>query len=270
MLPIERESAKAEREAAVAAAQRASAAGELLKTERRMGELQVRRVGLERELAKDENQSGVSRQNILNQLSETADEAQGVGTLQQQARRSVYDAAKSEAGARQRAGMGAVQKLQAEAGGLEEDAAQAAGGARQLGGMNRYARANAVQSLQLLQQFGPDLLSPQQLAQAQSIAPRTAGKILEQFGKGTSEYADLQRLAPADFAGDPDDLRRCADGKLAEAAKRELELERDAARAVREAGADVGKYLADVIRQLASEIKKQIDVKKLQEKGSSN
>ncbi len=256
MLPLERESAKAEREAAVATAQRVSAGTELVKVENRMAELQNKRSKLQREL--EQHGSGAGRQRVLHQLSETENELQGMGGVQRQARMGVYQSAQQEAEARRAAGMVGVRKLQAEASGLEEDAAAAAGGARQLGGMGRSKRMDGVNALRRLQTYGPELVGQADLAAAQAIAPQTVGKILERHGAGTAEFATLRDLAPADFAGDPEELRKKAAAKRDEATKKELDLEREAARAGDAAGRDLGAAMSTMMKTLVESAKREM------------
>ncbi|AWM38131.1 Outer membrane protein (OmpH-like) [Gemmata obscuriglobus] len=299
LLPIEREEAKLQREAAVATAQRASAEAALGDIQAKRAEAARREQQKGRELGGDgrpllptavsllafgpvthallggrgtydANQSGVSRQRTLYEQAAAGAEAQQLGELEKQARRAVVEARRREAETGRSAGQARVQRLQAEADILDGDASQAASGAQSLGGMDRFSRANAVRSLQLLQQFGPERMSPRELAEARAVAPQTVAKILEQAGKQTPQFDALRALAPADYAGDPEELRRKAQEKRDEAAQKELDLDRTLATKVAAAGRDLGKYIGDIIDQIADEIKKGIDRDKRIGRGASS
>lgn len=284
MLSIERDSAKAEREAAVATSQRVAAQRELGGLESRSLALQDKRTKLEKELAgspgvrvaptgntlldryagyagaaSSSAPGGVDRQRLMNELAATDAEIASVGTLRRNAGESVAEFRKREAQAKNNAGMMGVRRLNAEAGQLEEDAANAAGGAQRLGGMDRFGRADAVQSLEMLQRFGPDMLDPSQIAAASSIAPQTVAKILERSGRGSAEFSRLQTLAPADFAGDPDALRRLAGEKRDEAAAKELELEKSLADTAVSAGRDLGALISKIMKEMTDAAREQIE-----------
>ena len=255
MLPLERESAKAEREAAAAAAQRTAANKELANVEKRQNELVAERKKLERDV---DNTSGAKRQEALFALQRNEEETKAQAGLRRQAAQQSAEAARQAAQAKAASDMVGVRKLQAEAGMLEEDAATAAGGARRLGTMDAFDRADAVESLRLLKQFGPEALDPQQVQAALSIAPETAGKVVEKFGAGTAEFRALMKEAPADFAGDPEKLRQEAAAKRDEAARKELEVEATLARSSAEAGRDLGKMVADSFQKVVDAAKNEI------------
>jgi hypothetical protein len=255
LLPLERESAKAEREAAVAAAQRAAAGTELAKAETRMADLRRERARLDRELAGAG--SGPERQRLLLAIGNNENEG-----LRRSAASGLADARRGEAQARYAAGAVGVARLGAEAQGLEEDAASAAGTAARLGGQNRFQRANARSAFERLKQFGPELLSETELAQAQSYAPQEAAKILQKFGEGTDEFKAGVADKLVGFEGAPEELRRRAAEKRDEAARGQLDLDKALADATAAAGRDlaqqIGKVIRDVVESTVKELKNQV------------
>jgi hypothetical protein len=136
--------------------------------------------------------------------------------------------------------------------------------------MQPWDRADAVYNLELLQRFGPDMLAPEQLAAAQGIAPQTVAKILEQRGRQTGEFQRLQQLAPADFAGDPNDLRTRASELRDQQVKQQLELERVMAEGAAEAGEKMGAAVVDAMQQVVDMAIKTIRTRLLQAKNASS
>lgn len=246
MLPLERESAKAEREAAAASAQRTASNKELANIEKRQVEL----VGERRKLEKQsENTSGVERQRAILALQRNEQETQALGGQRQQAAGQVAAATNADAQARAGVQMVGVRKLQSEAQGLEEDAAQAAGGARRLGMMSSFERSRAAEAVRQAQTSGVESLTERQRQLAMSVAPETLGKKFEEVGARSGAFADLTKSAPADFAGDPEKLRKEAAAKRDEAAKKELDVEASVAKVASEAGREQGKLIADAIKK---------------------
>jgi hypothetical protein len=289
ILPIEKEIAKAERETAVAAERR-------LKSQKEMDKLYREEVELRDTISKAEARgSGRDRESLLTKaqvsllgrrgeeesdyrkvardldlISTSREDLKDVVAKRREAARSVSEATAAEAESRYRLGMTGVGRLRSDAESLENKAALAAGGAQRLGGMDRFARAGAVQSLELLQKFGPDYLDPSQLAQAQSLAPQTVAKILEKQGAGSAEFNRLRELAPVDYAGDPETLRREASEKRDEASRKELDLEATMAETTASAGRELGRAVADSIRDVVNEAIKTIKNELMRAKGAAS
>lgn len=86
-------------------------------------------------------------------------------------------------------------------------------------GTQTFARANvgermqAIQAIQMAQQYGTDMVPPELRAIGEQFAPNTFNKLYENQVKGNPGLRQLQDIAPADFRpGDtPQDLRRQID-----------------------------------------------------------
>jgi hypothetical protein len=268
LLPIQRDIARAEVEASAASAERVQAAKELQGIERRSREEAERRVGLERRLA--DTGGGVDRQRVLNEIAESQRRTTGLAELKSAAAERSGAAARAAAEAAYGVGRGRVQSSLAQAGILEGRAASAASGAARLGAMDPFERSNALYSLDLLKRYGPDMLSPEQKSAAASLAPQTANKIFEQRGAAAGEFQQLQRIAPADFAGNPDDLRRRAGELRDDAAKSQLELDRSLADASVSAASEIAKAVTEAMRLISAETVRQIKTELLRGKNTSS
>jgi hypothetical protein len=260
LLVVDREIAKSERESSAAAAQRVAAAKELQKIDTQLTALQRNRGVFTRNVGR--GGSGPSRLRALDDLSEYDQEIGGVAAQRRAAAEQLRaaEAASAQSGART-AGLRAT-RLDTRAGLLESQAANSASAATRLGGMDPFRRAEAVNALQMLQAFGPDAIGPEQVALAQSVAPQTVQKILQQRGQRTGEFARLEQLAPGDVAGRADDLERRAAELRDEAVKIRLEAEKTVADVALESGKEFGSAVADAIRQMTqaaiNEVKTQL------------
>lgn len=251
VLPIEREIAKAQREAAAATAQREASARELSKIEDRGRALTAERARLEKELAKEDG--GPKRLRILNDQDRVKQESDALQSQRQAGAQQLASARQAESQAKARVGMGQAQLLRAGADRAEEEAATSAGGARQLGGMTAFDRARSVSALKALKTFGADALFPDQIAAAQSVAPQAVGKILEKRGASGPEFEELRKLAPEDFAGDPEELRRKAQQKRDEAERAEMKVEKTIADESAVAGRELGRTIVEAMQKLKQE-----------------
>lgn len=241
LLVLEREGQKVARETAAATASQYASEKEMLKLEE-----QNRALHAGRNLAVSNLKgagSGATRQILLDYISRQDDAIAANKAERVQAAQGIAAARGSAAQAAYAGGMVNVAGMQTRAGILEEQAGRAGGLAQRLGGMDRFARADAVQSLEYLQKYGPDVLSQEQIAQAQSIAPQTVAKILEARGARTGEFARARELAPAEIAGDPESLRAAAGALRDRAAEFTRDLESQLSATMTAAGRD----LADVI-----------------------
>jgi hypothetical protein len=97
------------------------------------------------------------------------------------------------------------------------------------------------------------MVGARDIAAADTIAPKTVAKILEKHGANTPEAARLKEIASADYAGNPEELRKAAGEKRDEAAQARFDAEGLVAKAADEAG----RQLADAV---VKSMKRAIDV----------
>lgn len=263
LLPLKREQAKAEREYAAATAERLSAQQELNKANDRARALEQQRAKLERDLQRDDNQSGVSRQNVLLRIKNVNEELAGARANQQS---SVQQSAaargrESEAGGAARLARARTELL-GRADVLDERAQTALGSASRVGGMNPFDRMQGLQAARLIADRGSVEGLPQEVVQAaQAFAPQTVGKIVQQTGAQSEAYklgATDPRLA-ADFpAGDPNALQRQADELRKQFAEAEDSINKQVAGALaasfRNVGRDIGAALAKSLQDMKADI----------------
>jgi hypothetical protein len=247
LLPIEREIAKAGRETSAATAQRVAAAKELAKLDNQALDVTTRRAKLDRDLARES--SGVARKNVLHRRDELEQKAVEIQSQRQQAAQQLAEARRQEAASEAAVSMGRAKKMLSDAADLEQEAATSRGTARSFGAMDAFGRYEAVQNVELLKRFGPDMLDPSQVQQALAVAPRLSGKILENRGLASAEFGQLQRLSPED-AVDVRGFERQAQELRDEAAKIELSAEK----AVAQASAEAGKRLGDTVVNAMNEV----------------
>jgi hypothetical protein len=247
LIPIEKEIAKAQRESTVATVQRVASQKEMEKLDRQSRDYQNEMAKL-REREEKGPQSGPKRQEILNSISATKETIENIENRRRQAAEMVAGAKNAEGQAVARVSMAEASRFRSNAESLEGKAERAESGAQRLGGMDRFARAGAIQSLKLLQQFGPDYLDPSQLAQAQSLAPQTVAKILGKQGSGLADFSELREIAPLDFEGDPETLRREAADEREKFSRRELDAETKLAETAASAGREMGMQVVRAMR----------------------
>lgn len=258
LLPLRRELARADREAAAASWERVNAERETMKLDVQLVNIRKQQAALQEKINRDQG-SGVDRQNMLVEMAGINQRYQATLANRQAAQDTLIGAKNREAEARGQSLLRRADIREAEAANLEERAATAASSARGLGAMTPVDRAFAVQSLKALQQYGPDSIPPEMLAQALSIAPQTAGKIVESRGANTPEFRELARIAPADFAGDPEKLRQDAQKARDEAEEFRIKAQQDVTAAAAEAGRDFGKFLTTIMKELIRTAKLEID-----------
>lgn len=257
LVPLQQAQVKAEREAKAATAEHAESQSELNRALRDEIRLRERRTQIQRDLENDSG--GPGRQSLLRQFENVNQDIQNVLDIQRRAREQVRTTgirAAEAGGAAGRARIAATLGFQADI--AEERAGVAAGSAQTLGGMNMFDRWFAIMSLRALQARGPEGLPPEMLAAAGRVAPQTVGKLLEGFGGGTREFQELQKLAPVDFPGVPEDLRREAAERRKEMVDRELEVERRVGEAIAQSGRDLGRFIINAINDSATATKEEI------------
>jgi hypothetical protein len=258
LVPLKQQVLQAERQTAAAVGERLQSQIELGKLEQRGKDLQTERFRIERRISQE--QTGPERLKALRDMENLNQEVQNNANLQKQARQQVYESSVKEAQAR-----GEVERtriradLIGRAENLEERAGMAAGTARRLGVMNPIEQAMAVQSVRLLEQYGPQNLPPEIVQQALSIAPEKSGKLVEQAGARSRAFQELREVAPEDAAGSPEELRRQAAELRQQAAKREFDIDRTVARTVADSGRDLGEFFTATFRSFTDAVKREVE-----------
>jgi len=258
LLPVRREMAKAEREAAGAAVERKAAEAEFIKLADREKRLIIERGEAQTKVNRDTG-SGPARQEKLLQLESRERELQAVAAEKQVAAEAKMMAMQREASARHAVGQARAGMAEARAANLEERAGTAAATEQRLGGMNVFDRQFGLQSLKDLQQYGVDRLTPEQLQAAQQMAPQTVAKILETHGAGTREAGELSKLAPADYGGRSEGLRQDAqqarDVAESERAQSDAQFYKSAA----DSGRDMAGIVKEAMRVQFESFKREIE-----------
>lgn len=251
LLPLKQAEARAEREMAQASREQLASQTELNRVKARGYELTRQRTALERRLGQSGFGSGVDRQEVLKQISDVNAELSGNLTQQRAAGDQYQNAVGSAVNARAEREKARLRtQLQGEADSLGERAQTAAGAAGRLGTMNPFDRAMGLQLTRMAQQRGSLEGLPQEyLSAIQNFAPETFRKLAEKTGAGTAEFKAGVSEFNADFAGDPETLRRReaeARRKLAEA---EFGIDSEAAGNIARSFDGFGKFVGEVINQ---------------------
>ncbi len=154
----------------------------------------------------------------------------------------IGQAKQGEAQALYNQNMVGVRGLRSNAEDMEQRAARSGGIAQTLGGMDRFGQADAVESLELLLKYGPEMLSQEQIAQTRAVAPQKVAKILEKRGAGSAAFARLGLIGDEDM-GNPEALR----GAAAIDRDRAAEFEHEAEKKLAESAASAGKVMAEAM-----------------------
>lgn len=262
ILPLKQAEAKAEREAASASKERMSYQKELVSITDRTNTLTKERGRLLAELNKDENQSGVSRMNVLKNIETVNNELEGARGLKRSATESVIGATQREAGAGgelAKARMRTQLLGQAETLAGRVETANEAGS--RLGGMNVYDRQFGLYAAKLVKERGSTDGLPDEIIQAaQNFAPQAIGSIVRKTGQGSAEFAEgFKEFGAADFgttdaAGDSkkeQELRR----QLAEG---EFKIDKDVSANIVKSFENAGRDFAAIIDEGLQKMKVEI------------
>lgn len=267
LLPVRREIARLEREASVATKERSATESEVIKATNRENDLLRRRQQLAREIARDEG-SGPERQQLLTQFRETSEAVGSAANARREAEERLAAGRLKETEARGAARRGRAELLETQAGIAEERAGTAAGTARTLGGMNVFDRDFAVAALKAVQQFGPEAVHPEMLSAAQGIAPQTVAKLTEASGTAYAERVGLAKIAPADYAGRPEELRKQAQEGRDAAERERYAAESEVAAGSVRAGERLGDAVTRAINTTVDEAIRRIDNNKRLERNA--
>lgn len=259
LLPLRIAEAKAERDIVATKRQRQAAELESKNILEESVRLTEERRKLERELNKDENASGASREKILRSIETTNFALGGNYALQKQAAQQVVEARRAEETAKaekDRATVRASLLGRADVLDMRADSSQQA--ARSLGSMSPLDRQFAVNAVELVKRYGTDALPPDIVSAANSVAPNTIGKLIEKTGANSKAFDRLRSIAPDDASGSPNTLRMLADQLRREAASEEFGIDKSFAAAMAGAGRDLGKVIAGVIVEEFAKAKSEI------------
>lgn len=281
LLPVRREMAKTTREYLAAVVETNRARETEQKLEERGKKLQTERIGRLKEQAKLEKQvedgaggfwraitgeGGPSKEEMEGRIASsrqsvatTDEDIRGNAEQLQKAREARLAAEQRQGGLSARGAELRASLMETHAGILEERAATSAGSAQRLGGMNVYDRAFGVQAFKALQEHGPDALPPEMLAAAQQFAPKSAAKILETHGAGTAEFQEGMKLAPADYAGAPEELRQKAEDARREAETARMEAVKTITQVAADSGRDMGTFMVEAIRTYYDSMRRKVE-----------
>lgn len=251
LIPLKQAQAKAERDMSAATAERLGNEKELAKIDKDGYEIAKRRVRLTQALNDDNNQSGASRQQVLNDIEVANSEFVGNRNNRRRALEQVMGAKQREAGATgeaQKARLRTEQLGKADI--LEERGNQGLSTAGALGGLNPYERQFAVDALKNAEQYGWDALPPEAQQAVQSIAPERADKLRQRAGLGSSAYTQLGQIAPELAPNDPNDLRKQADTLRQQFAQSEFNVDKGVAENIAASGKTFGRDIANIINQV--------------------
>lgn len=256
VLPLRQASAKADRDSAVATAERVENQKELVKLEQRRDYLLKARKNLE-EWSK--RGSGPELQVYLEELGNVNKELSANSGTREQVGGRVVESKRAEARAKAESEKAAMRAdLLGRADVLESRADTAAGTAGALGGMNPFQRQFAVQALKNAEQFGWDALPPEAQAAALSIGGERAQKLRQKAGMNSSAYAELGQFAPELAPGNPDELRKESDKLRRQAAQEEFDIDTKAAGQAAAAGKDFGRFVGGIINEQFENAKSEI------------
>lgn len=254
LLPLKREQAKAEREYAQATAERLSAQQELNKASARARALEGERANLERDLQRGENQSGVSRQNVLLKIRNINTDLSGAYANQQTAiqQSAAARGREAEAGGAARLARARTDLL-GRADVLDERAQTARSTASGLGALNPFEQMQAVQAAAFIAERGSVAGLPPELVQMGLTGGRKAvSAIIEQSGMNSEAYklGAANPLLAADFpTGDPNALQKEADTLRQQFAEVEDSVNKQVASALAASFKNVGKEIGQAMRQ---------------------
>lgn len=253
LLPVQREIAKAEREAQAAAAGRLQSEQELNKAVNNGNKLTSERTQLQKTL--DANRgSGVDRQKIINRLGVVNDALDQNRELQIQARQQVMAQKTTEAQARANVGMQRAALKEAQASNLEDRAERSASGASALGMMNPFDRQRGVEAVRMLQASNGDLsqLPPDMQQLALQLSGQTGQRMVEGFGSRTPEFQRLQGLLPAEFSGNPEQLRRDASTARDQAERERMKTQQELSSTIMNAGQNMADMVSKAMLELVA------------------
>lgn len=251
IIPLKQAQAKAERDMSAATAERLENQKQLAKIDKDGYEIAKRRVRLTQALNDDSNQSGASRQQVLNDIEVANMEFVGNRNNRRRALEQVMGATQREAGATGEAQKAKLRTdLLGKADELEQRGERGLQTAGALGGLNPYERQFAVDALKNAEQYGWDALPPEAQQAVQSIAPERAEKLRQKAGLGSAAYAQLGQIAPELAPNDPNDLRKQADTLRQQFAQSEFNVDKGVAENISASGRTFGRDIANIINQV--------------------
>lgn len=264
ILPLKQAEARAEKDMVVATKERIANAKELSNIGAYGRKLAGERLELENKLKRSENQSGASRERILQQIKTVNDAIGANAGTERQASGQFYESVRRQAEAKAELGKARTRtRLIGEAENLEARADTAAGAARRLGGMNAFDRAFGLQAARMIRERGSvEGLPPELVQAAMGFAPETIGKIIERTGSETAEFKAGVAEFNADFAGSPEELRRRATELRRDAAQIEFKIDAATAsevtRSFEAAGRDIARLISLGLDKMKAELENTI------------
>lgn len=262
LIPVRREIARLEREAAVAVKERNAAESNFADLTRRSLGLEQTRARLTAQVRADQG-AGPERQAMLRELNDVENQLKRLAEARQQAAEAVAQSREKAGAAGAAVTKARAEEAETRAEIFESRAARSAGRAKQLGLMSPIERQQALQALELAQKYGLDYLPPELKQQALALAPETVGKLAETQGALTPEFRRAQELAPAEFGEKgttPEDLRQEAAKAREEAESLRVQAEQQFTSSAEAAGRDLAMQIRGMMKTFFDAMKRQIEI----------
>lgn len=263
MLGYRRDSAKAERDLAVATSQRVGVQKELNTLNARHTDLGRQRAAIDEKLK--EFEGGPVRAHLLMQKRNILEEQAGVSALKEQALHNL-DAARGRETAAEAEKFKAYtrQNLIGRAEVLESRAGRSQATATRLGSMDPFQRAMGMNVLEMVKGGANlDLLPPEMKALAQQVAPDEFAKMAQAHGEGTAEFRRGHKAGLVGFEGRASDLYGEADRLRNKAAENEFSIEGKAAEESAKSARQISDVIKKVIQVHTDELRREIEAQLL-------
>lgn len=259
LLPLRKETARLERDSAMASAHRLSSERELERVSRAENSLIRERVQVQRKLM--EGGSGVEYQKLIERDRALAVEIEGFNQQARSAKQQVVNARREEVSVQAEHQKARVREdLIGRAENIEARAQRSEASAGRLGRMRPFERFAGLQVIKALESgVSPDQIPENQLAKAEQFDPDAFDRIIKNYGLRTPEFKERQAAGKRGFEGDYGKLYQEADTLRQEAGQKEFSVETEAAKKIKEAGSDLGAYFANQTRKFVESAKQSFD-----------
>ena len=266
LLPLRKETARAERDVSSATATRMANEKQLLQLQAKENGLIHTRNELQAKLNK--GGSGAAFQQLVESHHTVTDEIAATNSQVRQVRHAVAESTTHEAQAR-----GEFQKAKiredklGDAANLEAKAQRIGTTASRLGGMDPFSQQRALTGIKHLQSLKSEAelqATPQDvLEEARQAFPEAVDEVVRKLTQGGAAFQQAQRQGGLEtYVGKPGEteagLLRQAGEKTEEAGKGEHAVDVETAKAAAAAGADLGKFVSDAIQRFVENAKNAI------------
>lgn len=261
LLPVERDIARIRRDQVAAGKEDEVAQAHVTGLARKRQDLEGERLKKLEEIKQNQNDDGytIDRIRLLKELGDVEGRIQSTTGAQQAAQqtaagtRARVGELRGQMESRTGAKFGVMADIEAEKG------EHTAGLASRLGQMNVFDQRASVQAVEMVKQFGPQGVPPEILQMAMQTAPKTIGKQVEKAGAGGEAFSALQKIAPEDFTGKPEEHRKEEQRLRDLEEKRKLSGEATTAQAAAEAGRGLGETIGKYMQDFTDAAKREIE-----------